>query len=65
LALFGDVPTIPEEFKEVIIDGAMVHGYFFRDNLEQTALIKNTYTDGVNRMRRILIPQSYYMRVSN
>jgi hypothetical protein len=59
----NDVPIIPEVFKQVIIDGALIHGYFFRDNIEQTDRVDNRYRDGVNRMRRILINQPHYMRV--
>ena len=65
LTNYNDVPSIPEEFKEVIIDGAIIAGYLFRDNIEETDKAENRYSDGINKMRRILIPQSYYMRVSN
>ncbi len=65
LSTYTDVPIIPEFFEETIINGAIVHGYFFRDNLEQTAKAEDTYKDNIVDMRRILIPQSYYMRVSN
>lgn len=65
LVNYNDVPIIPEAFKQVIIDGALIHGYFFRDNIEQTDRVDNRYRDGVNRMRRILINQPHYMRVGN
>ncbi len=65
LVNYNDVPTIPEEYAEVIVNGAIVHGYLFRDNVEEVAIAKDAYTNGVNRMRRSLIPQSYYMRVVN
>lgn len=65
LSAATDVPVIPEFFEEVIVNGAIVHGYFFRDNLEQTSKAEDAYKDSLNDMRRILIPQPYYMRVSD
>jgi hypothetical protein len=63
LALHSDVPIIPENFEDVIVDGAIVHGYFFRDNIEQTTKAENSYQDKLNDMRRILIPMQSYMRI--
>ena len=65
LALYNDQPTIPKAYKEVVVEGAVYHGYFFRDNLEQATIIEKKYKDDVNRMRRILIPQSEYMRMTS
>ena len=65
LETHSDVPLIPEVFKNVIVDGGIYHSYMYRDNVEQAAEVKNKFTDGINRMRRILIPQPHYMRVSN
>jgi hypothetical protein len=65
LVAHSDVPVIPEEFEEVIVNGAIVHGYFFRDNLEQTQIAQTQYTDTLNDMRRILIPQPTYMRIQD
>jgi hypothetical protein len=63
LVAYNDVPEIPERFKDVILDGAIVHGYLFRDNAEETVLAEKRYAESVNEMRRILIPAQYYMRV--
>lgn len=65
LSAYTDVPVIPEFFENVILDGAIVHGYFFRDNLEQTAMAKKEYEDKLVDMRRILVPMQNYMRISN
>lgn len=62
LVSWSDVPTIPDKFKQCIVDGAMYHAYMFRDNIEEAGEAKNKYTDGVNRMRRILIPQPTFFR---
>ena len=63
LVNWNDVPTIPAQFKQCIVDGAMYHAYMFRDNIEEAGEAKNKYTDGVNRMRRILIPQPEFFRI--
>ncbi len=63
LNIWSDVPTIPKNFKQVIVDGAMYHAYMFRDNLEEAEEAKTKYVDGVNRMRRMLIPQPEFMRI--
>ena len=65
LSAYTDVPIIPEFFEDTIVEGAMVLGYFFRDNIEQTSKAEDTYRDKLSDMRRILIPQTGYMRVSN
>lgn len=63
LVLYSDVPLIPEPFKQTIVDGAIYHAYMFRDNLEEAQEAKDKYTRGINTMRRILIPQQYFMRI--
>lgn len=62
LSAYGDVPVIPAEFEQVIIDKAMHYAYMFRDNIEQANLAQDRYEKNCNKMRRILIPQSQYMR---
>lgn len=63
LVNYNDAPNIPEAFKQTIVDGGIYYAYMFRDNLEEAAETKDKFTKGVNRMRRILIPQQYYMRI--
>ena len=65
LSAYTDIPIIPQFFEDVIIEGAMVLGYFFRDNLEQTTKQEDTYKDKLVDMRRILIPMQNYMRITN
>lgn len=57
-----DVPEIPVAFKQVIIDKALHYAYMFRDNIEQANLVMDRFEKSVKRMRRILIPQTEYMR---
>ena len=62
LILFDDVPTIPEAYKHVIIDGAMYYCYLFRDNIEMTALSKSKFEEGMKNMRKLLVNEHLYMR---
>ncbi len=57
-----DVPSIPERFRHVIIDGAMYHAYMFRSNEQAAALAKAKFEEGLKRMRTILINRYTYMR---
>lgn len=62
LALYSDIPIIPPAFEQVIVDKALYYAYMFRDNAEEAAIAGDRYTKNVNKMRRILIPQTEYMR---
>lgn len=62
LVSYSDVPVIPETFKEVIVSGAVYYAYMFRDNTDEASSAKTEFTNAVNRMRRILIPQPQFMR---
>ena len=54
LALFSDVPIIPDRFRHVIIDGAMAYMMRFRSNDQSAAIHQNNYSDGIRSMRRLL-----------
>lgn len=62
LTTYTDVPSIPEAFANTIISGAKIAGYRFRDNEEQARQQEEIFKDKINRMRRVLIPQSDYIR---
>lgn len=55
LVLFDDVPTVPQQFKHVIIDGAMYHAYMFRDNAQSAQLSEQKFNDGLKSMRSLLV----------
>lgn len=59
-----DVPTIPERFRHVIIDGAMYHAYMFRSNEQAANLAKSKFEEGLKRMRTILVNRYTYMRTT-
>ena len=47
--------TVPDQFKHVVIDGALYHTYMFRDNSQQAAITKQKFEEGIDRMRTLLI----------
>ena len=61
LDLHGDVPETPNQYKNVLIDGAVYHLYMMRDNVELASLSKKVFTDGIEKMRQILINR--YIRI--
>lgn len=57
-----DVPSIPERFKQVILDGAMYHAYMFRSNEQAASLAKSKFDEGIKKMRILLINRYVYMQ---
>ena len=57
-----DVPSIPERFRHVIVDGAMYHAYMFRSNEQAANLSKSKFEEGIKRMRTMLINRYSYVR---
>lgn len=62
LDVYDDVPTIPESYRHIVIDGAMYYAYMFRDNLEQATIAQKKFEDGLKNMRAILINEYAYFR---
>jgi hypothetical protein len=64
LVLYTDTTIIPERFKNVIIDGAMMYMMMFRSN-EQAALVyREKFDQGIRTMRRILMDDPINIRSS-
>jgi hypothetical protein len=66
LVNFDDTTLIPDQFKHVIIDGALWYAYTYRTDTENADRIKPKFEAGVKEMRRILINQPvgfYALRV--
>lgn len=57
-----DVPSIPERFKHVIVDGAMYHAYMFRSNEQAASLAKTKMEEGIKRMRVMIVNRYVEMR---
>jgi hypothetical protein len=62
LSAYDDIPTIPEQFRHVIIDGAMYYAYLFRDNVEMAGMSQNKFDNGIKQMRSLLINEYAYFR---
>jgi hypothetical protein len=59
---WDSVPTIPEQFRWVIIEGAMYHSYMFRGGIEEAAASNELFKQGLKDMRKIFINRSEYAR---
>jgi hypothetical protein len=57
-----DIPTVPERFRHVVIDGAMYYAYMFRDNVEQAGIAQNKFESGLKQMRLLLVNDATYFR---
>ncbi len=64
LSAYDDVPSVPESFRSIIIDGAMMYVYLFRGNTQDAALMQQKFSDGISRMRTIYINRTDYVRTS-
>jgi hypothetical protein len=62
LSLFSDVPTVPEEFRYVVVDGAMVHAHAFRGDNESAELSRRAFQEGLKSLRSIYINRYEYVR---
>ena len=62
LELFDDIPTIPERFRHVIVDGAMYYVYMFRDNIEMANISQSKFENGIKNMRTLLVNENAYFR---
>jgi hypothetical protein len=60
-----DVPTVPERFRHIIVDGAMYHAYMFRSNEQAATLAKNKFEEGIKRMRIMLMNDSAFQYIKS
>jgi hypothetical protein len=63
LSAYTDTTTIPATYDHVIVDGALYHGFLFRDNPEGAAAAYKRFDSGIKRMRTLLINR--YQHVSS
>lgn len=62
LLKYTDVPSLPEQFRSIIIDGAMHYAYFFRGNSEDAALHLQKFEASIKNMRSLYINRYDYLR---
>ena len=54
--------TIPEQFKQVIVDGATAYAYQYRGEAQQYQLNFARFEEGIKHMQSILLNRTDYMR---
>lgn len=62
LELHDDVPSIPVEFKHIIVDGAMFYAYQFRSDTQASQISQNKFETGIRYMRTLYINNYDYVR---
>lgn len=62
MVLSTDVCVIPDRFKHVVIDGAMMYMMRFRSNEQSGQVHMQKFQEGVNTMRRLLVDEPITLR---
>jgi hypothetical protein len=62
MSLYDDVCVVPDRFKHVVIDGAMMFMMRFRSNEQSAAMHQNNFEDGIKTMRRVLMDDPLSVR---
>ena len=57
-----DTPAIPEQFQQVIVDGATAYGYQYRGEAQQYQLNFARFEEGIKHMQSILLNRTEYVR---
>lgn len=60
----GDVPTLPEQYRYVIVDGAMYYVYQFRGDMQAAAMALSKFQQGIKHLRSLHINRTDYVRDS-
>ena len=64
LSAFDDEMIIPDRFKYIIIDGAMVYMMRFRSNEQSAQIHQAKFDEGIKAMRRLLLDDPLFVRSS-
>ena len=57
-----DVPTTPEQYRHVIVDGAMYYAYVFRGDMQSANATVSKFEQGLKNMRSLNINRTNYLR---
>tara|TARA_B110000977_G_scaffold6372_1_gene8921 strand:- start:2301 stop:3020 length:720 start_codon:yes stop_codon:yes gene_type:complete len=57
-----DVPVVPEQFRQTLVDGATAYGYQYRGESDQFGISFNRFEDGIKQMRIQLVNNDVYVR---
>ena len=59
---WDDVPTIPEQFRWVILEGAMYYAYMFRGGTEEASISNQLFQAGIKDLRKLYVNRYEYAR---
>lgn len=59
---YNDLPTVPDRYKYVVIDGAKVYCYSFRQNAAESQKAEQDFEVGIKTMRTQLINSYLYVQ---
>jgi hypothetical protein len=62
LSAASDTMIIPDRFKHIIIDGAMMYMMRFRSNEQSAQIHQQKFKDGIKTMRRLLLDDPIFVR---
>jgi len=57
-----DVPSVPEQFRYVIVNGAMHFAYLFRGESQESAMMQGRFEQEIKQMRSLYINRYDYLR---
>jgi len=62
MVAWDEEPSIPDNFRWVILEGAMYHAYIFRGATEEAGAANQLFENGVKDMRKIFMNRTEYVR---
>ena len=57
-----DVPTVPEQFRYIIINGAMYFAYMFRGETQESQVVQQRFMEEIKSMRSLYVNRYDYLR---
>jgi len=62
LSAYNDVPTVPEQFRHIVLEGAMYYMYQFRGDTQTAQLSYQVFLEGIKDMRALITNKYSYAR---
>ena len=62
LSAATDAPTVPEQYRQVIVDGATAYAYQYRGEAQQYGINFARFEEGIKQMQTILLNRADYIR---
>jgi hypothetical protein len=61
LNLYDDQTRVPESFSSVVVDGALMHMYMFKDNVEAAQVAQSLFAQGLKNLQTLYINNYEYI----